>query len=91
MNDITVIKRNKKTEKFSPEKLIKSLQAACFSSRIADGVSLDIAQQITNSVEQWASNKADITSADIRAQASKLLEKQYPDTAYLYKNHRKTM
>lgn len=87
---VDVVKRGGKrpSEKFDPTKLHSSLYATCLSVRSLDGHAADTATHVCNLVVSWADNKPEITSADIRRQASKALESIHPDAAYLYKHHK---
>lgn len=87
---IDVVKRGGKraSEQFSRDKLHASIYAACLSVRSFDGHASDTADHVCNIVLSWTDNKPEITSADIRQQAARALEKVHPDAAYLYKHHK---
>ena len=87
---IDVVKRGGKraSEQFSRDKLHASIYATCLSVRSFDGHASDTADHVCNIVLSWTDNKPEITSADIRQQAAKALEKVHPDAAYLYKHHK---
>ena len=87
---IDVVKRGGKraSEQFSRDKLHASIYAACLSVRSLDGHASDTADHVCNIVLSWTDNKPEITSADIRQQAARALEKVHPDAAYLYKHHK---
>lgn len=87
---VDVVKRGGKraTEPFSRDKLHASVYATCLSVRSLDGHAADTATHVCNIVLSWTDNKAEVTSADIRTQAAKALEKVHPDAAYLYKHHK---
>ena len=87
---IDVVKRGGKraSEQFSRDKLHASIYAACLSVRSLDGHASDTADHVCNIVLSWTDNKPEITSADIRQQAARALEKIHPDAAYLYKHHK---
>ncbi len=90
---VDVVKRGGKrpTEQFNRDKLHASIYAACLSVRSLDGLAHDTATKVCDIVVAWTDNKPEITSADIRRQASKALETFHPDAAYLYKHHKRIM
>lgn len=87
---IDVVKRQGKrpTEAFDETKLHKSIVAACLSVRTPEGQADTTATYVCNLVTVWLGNKSEITTNDIRTQASKHLDKYHPEAAYLYKHHR---
>ena len=87
---IIVIKRDghRPSEKFDKDKLHHSIIAACLSVRSLEGHAHDTANRVCDSVLSWLGNKSEVTSADIRHQATSALEILHPDAAYLYKHHR---
>ena len=89
---VTVFKRGKRPpEDFDAKKLRASLYAACLSAKSPEGLACNLADQAAREVEAWSSQKSDITTTDIRAQAGRFLEHNHPDAAYLYKHHKKMM
>ncbi len=89
-HSVDVVKRGGKrpTEAYSRKKLEASVYAACLSVRSLDGHAKQTAAQVADTIEAWMKNKSEITSTDIRRQASKALSKLHPDAAYLYQHHR---
>ncbi len=87
---VDVVKRRGKrpAEKLSRDKLHASIYATCLSVRSLDGHAKDTADHVCNIVLSWADNKSEVTTDDIRQQASSALEKVHPDAAYLYKHHK---
>lgn len=86
---VDVIKRGKRPpEEFNPDKLHRSIVAACLSVRTPEGQAKEIAQTVTLGVMNWCETKQVITSSDIRRQASKILQQFHPDAAYLYEQHK---
>lgn len=87
---VDVVKRGGKrpNEPFSRDKLHASVYASCLSVRSLDGHAHDTASHVCNLVISWADNKPEVTSTDIRRQATKALETLHPDAAYLYKHHK---
>lgn len=82
---------SRKTEDFDSEKLMKSIKSACMSVHAPDGEATKIAEMVSHEVLNWTSDKPEVTTADVRHQASKHLEHYNPDAAYLYKHHRSVM
>ena len=87
---VDVVKRSGKRppEQLNRDKLHASIYATCLSVRSFDGHASDTADHVCNIVLSWTDNKPEITSADIRQQAARALEKVHPDAAYLYKHHK---
>lgn len=87
---IDVVKRRGKrpTEAFDSQKLYRSVRSACLSVRSLDGQAHDTAIKVCGYVIVWCDNKPEITSADIRRQATKALEKFHPEAAYIYQHHK---
>lgn len=87
---VDVVKHSGKrpTEQLSRDKLHASIYATCLSVRSLDGHAKDTADHVCNVILSWADNKSEITSADIREQATKALAVVHPDAAYLYKHHK---
>lgn len=90
---IDVVKRGGKrpSEPFNRDKLHASIYATCLSVRSLDGHAADTATHVCSVVTTWTSNKPEVTSTDIRHQATKALERVHPDAAYLYKHHKRIM
>lgn len=84
---ILVVKSHGKsrTEVFDPGKLKKSIVAVCLSLKTPDGQAEEIANNVVRTVEGWARDRQEITSADIRRVGSEILKKIHPEAAYLYK------
>ncbi len=88
MVNVDIIKRDGKTiEKFSAEKLQSSIEMACLSVRTPVAQAQEIAHTVTQSVIDWLKQRSDVTSDDLRRTATRSLEQQHPEAAYLYKNH----
>lgn len=86
---IYIIKRgNRPNEEFSPEKLHQSIAAACLSVRTPVGQADEIAKAVTLKVMKWCEIRPEITSSDIRRQASKALQPLHTDAAYVYKQQK---
>ncbi|GEM_PF-229399 len=87
--DTHVVKRGgaRTTERFSPEKLHASVQAACLSVRSPEGEAEIIAHRVVAAASQWCYQKSTVTSRDIRRIAARGLELLHPEAAYLYQTH----
>lgn len=86
---IDVIKQGKRPpEEFNPDKLHNSIIATCLSVRTPEGQAQDIAKTVTLGVMNWCETHPEITSADIRRQAQRIIKTLHPDAAYLYKNYK---
>ena len=92
---VHIVKRNSHghhpTEHFDPEKMHKSLVAACLSCGVPAGHAESIGRHITEEVENWLKDKPEVTSADLRRTATHFLKTHHPDAAYLYEHHRSTL
>lgn len=73
-------------EKFVRDKLFQSIKSVCRSARVPDGQADSIANSVCDGVEQWLSNRHEVTSMDIRIVATKHLNNRHPEAAYLYEN-----
>lgn len=93
MNYPMVLKRRgrRSSEPFDSEKLLNSIKAACLSVRLTDGVAHDTALQAVKQVENWAKDKSEVTSADIRRVAGDSLSRVSPEAGYLYQHHKSIM
>lgn len=90
---VAVVKRGgqRPTELFDHQKLHDSVYAACLSVRSLEGHAIDTAQAVCKVVVEWLTGKAEVTSADLRTQASAALTMYHPEAAYLYQHHRLIM
>ncbi len=88
-HELTIIKRRgqRTSERFAPEKLHTSVQAACLSVRTPEGEAQLIAKRVVDAVMTWSKHKSSVTSDDIRRIAARGLELFHPDAAYLYQHH----
>lgn len=87
---VDIVKRGGKrpSERFERDKLYASVYAACLSVRSPEGHAKQTAAAVCDVVEQWFENKMEVTSEDLRRQATKALMIHHPEAAYLYKHHR---
>lgn len=90
---IDVVKQRGKraSEPFDSTKLYRSIHAACLSVKTPAGHAHDTANHVCNDVVIWCENKQEVTSNDIRRQATKALERFHPDAAYIYQHHKVIM
>lgn len=75
-------------EEFNPEKLHRSIVAACLSVHAPEGQADDTARRVTLTVMNWCQTRPSITSTDIRRHAAKTLRELHPDAAYLYEHYK---
>lgn len=87
---IDVVKRSgrRPSEKFNPDKLLRSIMAACLSVRSPEGEAEQTAHLVTNAVIIWVETKPGVTSHDLRRLAGAHLERYHPEAAYIYQQHR---
>ncbi len=87
-----VVKQNRrkhaKPVPFVREKLEKSISAACLSAGAPTGNAAATARKVADEVESWLKHRPEVTSADIRRVAAKILQTYHPDASYLYEHHR---
>lgn len=86
---VTVVKRQgqRNSEAFSRQKLASSVESACLSVNLSEGLAADAANHVCQAVEDWLSNKKEVTSADLRRVATQSLTIVSPEAGYLYKHH----
>lgn len=83
-----IVKRAGHSEPYDNRKLYASIYAACLSVREHPGTAELIAQEVTEDVEKWLASKHEVTSNDIRKQASESLKVINPDAGHIYLHHR---
>lgn len=90
---VLVVKRSggRQTEEYSHSKLWASIEAACLSVNLSQGVASDAANHVTTAVERWLGSKHEVTSNDIRRIATDALTTVSPEAGYLYKHHHKIL
>ena len=83
------------SEHFDPEKMRRSIVAACTSCGVpaghADSIGRRITEQVTDWLEDKPEDKPEVTSEDLRRTASHFLKTHHPDAAYLYEHHQSTL
>lgn len=83
-----VIKDSLAIQAYSESKLIKSIERTLRSEGYSTASAAKNAKIVTVAVRSWIDNKTQITSLDIRRQATKALEAFDPHAALLYKKHK---
>ncbi len=86
--DKHIVKRGGHTEPFDEKKLYASIYAACLSVRTPVGEAELVADRVVKDVKGWLSKKHEVTSHDLRLQASRHLNVYDADAAYMYRHHR---
>jgi len=76
------------SEPYDERKLYASVYAACLSLRTPAGEAELTANKVCQDIQPWLQNKAEVTSTDIRHQATEHLKLYNPDAAYMYARHR---
>ena len=86
---VSVVKRmgSRHSEPYDEKKLRRSIELACGSVKLPEGVARDTSQQVAKAVNSWLANKQEVTSSDIRRIATKTLSIVSPEAAYLYKHY----
>ncbi len=84
-----IVKRKGHTEQYDERKLFASVYSACFAVREPEASAELIASQVVKNVNDWLSNKKEVTSGDIFRNAYKQLNVLHPDAAYIYQRRSK--
>lgn len=85
---IDVVKRGKRpTEPFDRSKLYHSVTAACLSVRTPSGQTEDIANAVCERILVWGKDKPEVTTTDLRLQATQVLQALHPEAAYFYQHY----
>lgn len=88
-SSVVIVKRMPgHTEPYDERKLYASVYAACLSVRTPAGEAELTANCVCRDITPWLSHKTEVTSLDIRQQASSHLKVYSPDAAYMYRKHR---
>lgn len=82
-----IVKRQAHSEPYQRHKLHASIEAICRSAQDFAGAAELTAEQVCDHVENWLSDKTEITSVDVRNTASKALQLYNPHAAILYSSH----
>ena len=83
-----IVKRAGHTEPYDERKLYASIFSACQSVREPMGSAELIADKVVADMAVWIEQKHEVTSNDIRHNASKHLSVYNPDAGYMYLHHR---
>lgn len=90
-----VVKQNRRKHAqpvpYDRDKLEASIVAACLSSGSPSGYAASISRKVADELDEWLEHRPEVTSADIRRVAAKLLRTYHPDASYLYEHHRSIM
>jgi transcriptional regulator NrdR family protein len=84
---IAIVKRHHHIEPYDEQKLTRSIYTSCLAVRTPAGEAEITAKRVASEVDAWIQKKPEVTSHDIRVQASDRLHKYNPHAAYLYKHH----
>ena len=82
----TIVYKNdgKTTEPFDREKLEKTIFAACLNVREPQNSAKATSNKVAGLVEEWLTNKQEVTSVDIKEKVTELLAKYHPEASYIY-------
>lgn len=84
-----IVKRSSDhSEDYDERKLYASIYASCLAVCTPAGSAEITADKVCRDMKSWLAKKPEVTSGDIRRQASKHLTVYHPDAAYMYKHHR---
>lgn len=83
-----IVKRAGHVEQYDERKLYASIFAVCIAVKEPLGTAELIAAEVQSQVEKWLEKKHEVTSNDIRRQASAALRSINSDAAYQYMHHR---
>ena len=75
-------------EQFSPDKLQKSIVAACLNAGSPPGYAENIARRVVSEIMLWIESRPEVTSNDIRRVTARAIKTYHPDASYLYEHHR---
>ena len=76
------------SETYDERKLYASIYASCLAVCTPVGSAEITADKVCQDIRGWLAKKPEVTSSDIRRQASKHLDVYHPDAAYMYQHHR---
>lgn len=77
----------KEPELFNTDKLKKTIYSACLNVRAPQDSANSTTEMVCNEIENWLSNKQEVTSLDIKDKATEFLEKYHPEAAYIYNQY----
>lgn len=83
-----IVKRKGHSEPYDERKLYASIYSALLSVRTPSGEAELVAGQVCEDLVNWLAGKHEITSYDIRLQATGHLQAYNHDAAYIYRHHR---
>ncbi|HSX27892.1 MAG TPA: ATP cone domain-containing protein [Candidatus Saccharimonadales bacterium] len=80
-----MVKRaNGQSQPFDPEKLYRSVYAACLSVQTPSGEAQLTARRVFHDMQPWLESKEEITTADVRRLAAHHLSTYNPHAAHLF-------
>lgn len=90
MLSVDIVKRDgtRPTEAYERAKLERSIRAALQSLNTPSGQADDTCRAVCDIVEQWLSERSEVTSHDLRRQAANALATFHPDGAFIYQRHK---
>lgn len=86
MSDVYVIKHygRKPTERFSADKLRKSIVLSCENAKLPEKSVQIVAEMTMRDILTWLKSKHEITTQDIRQITTKALAKYNREASYIY-------
>ncbi len=88
---LLILKRSQIREPFDEKKFITSIINSCLAVGCPMGEAEKAADLTMAVTEKWLANKQEITSSELRLNASKFLKKFSSDAGFYYKNYKKIM
>lgn len=83
-----IVKRKGHTEPYDDRKVYASVYSSCRSVHEPAGSAELIADQVSKKLAEWIKKKSEVTSNDIRRQASTELHTLNPNASYILLHHR---
>lgn len=90
-NRLLISKHSQARERFDEKKFIMSIINSCLAVGCPMGEAEKTAELTLALTEKWLANKQEITSSELRLNASRFLKKFSPDAGFYYKNYKKIM
>lgn len=83
-----VVKRKGHKQEFDERKVYASVFAACLASHTPHEDAEKVANDVSKKINEWISDKDEVTSNQIFAKVGNLLEEINRDAAFMYTTHR---
>lgn len=83
-----IVKRRGRTEPFDSRKVYASVYSACRNAHLSEVQSEKIAEAMSARLDQWMTDKQQVSSQEIFAKTFEVLQELHQDAAFLYKTHR---